>query len=80
MVLDTPSQPQCHEKSVLAPYPHHALRRQGVALVLANVNPQPLSLIKRSGIEDRLGAEHIVPTLSEAPASTNPGAIPPPAG
>lgn len=45
---------------------HHALQRQGVALVLANVNAQPLSLIKRSGFEDRLGVEHVVPTLAEA--------------
>lgn len=45
---------------------HRTLQRQGQALVLANVNPQPLSLMKRSGFEDRLGSEFIVPTLAEA--------------
>jgi SulP family sulfate permease len=45
---------------------HRSLHRQGQALVLANVNPQPLSLMKRSGFEARLGGECIVPTLAEA--------------
>ena len=45
---------------------HRTLQRQGQALVLANVNPQPLSLMKRSGFEEHLGAECIVPTLAEA--------------
>ncbi len=44
---------------------HRTLQRQGVALVLANVNEQPLSLIQRSGFEVVLGAEHIVPSLAE---------------
>ena len=45
---------------------HAALERAGVALVLANVNPQPLGLIRRSGFEAKLGAEQIVPTLGDA--------------
>jgi SulP family sulfate permease len=53
---------------------HRTLQRQGQALVLANVNEQPLSLIRRSGFEQRLGADQIVPTVSAAfddqPAST----------
>ncbi len=42
-----------------------ALQRKDVALVLANVNEQPLSLIRRSGFADEIGAEQIVPTLSD---------------
>ncbi len=45
---------------------HRSLRRRQVALVLANVNEQPLSLMKRSGFEERLGADCIVPTLADA--------------
>lgn len=36
------------------------LQRRSVVLVLANVNAQPLSLIRRSGFEARIGAENIV--------------------
>ena len=45
---------------------HRTLGRQGAALVLANVNEQPLSLMRRSGFEAVLGAEHIVPNLAQA--------------
>ncbi len=45
---------------------HRLLHRQGIALVLANVNAQPMSLIRRSGFEDELGAENIVPTVAAA--------------
>jgi len=45
---------------------HRELQRAGIALVLANVNEQPLSLIRRGGFEDLLGAENIVPTVSAA--------------
>jgi SulP family sulfate permease len=45
---------------------HTALKRRGVALVLANVNEQPLGLIRRSGFEAILGAENIVPTVADA--------------
>ena len=42
-----------------------SLQRRGVALVLAEVNDQPLSLIRRSGFELELGAEQIVPKLAD---------------
>ncbi len=45
---------------------HRTLQARNVALVLANVNEQPLSLIRRSGFEHVLGAEQIVPTVSAA--------------
>jgi SulP family sulfate permease len=51
---------------------HHALQRRGVGLVLANVNEQPMGLMRRSGFEARLGAEHIVPSMAQAVA----GAVP----
>ena len=43
-----------------------AFKRLEIALVLANVNPQPLGLIRRSGFEAELGAEQIVPTVDAA--------------
>jgi SulP family sulfate permease len=49
------------------------LKRQGVALVLANVNEQPLSLVRRSGFEELLGAENIVPSVSAALEAPPPG-------
>jgi SulP family sulfate permease len=45
---------------------HRTLQARNVALVLANVNEQPLSLIRRSGFEAVLGPEQIVPTVSAA--------------
>ncbi len=45
---------------------HRLLKRADVALVLANVNEQPLSLIRRSGFEAVLGADAIVPNVGEA--------------
>lgn len=45
---------------------HRALQRRGVGLVLANVNEQPLSLIRRSGFEAALGEDAIVPTVAAA--------------
>ena len=45
---------------------HRALQRGGIALVLANVNEQPLGLIRSTGFEAVLGRENIVPTLAEA--------------
>ncbi len=45
---------------------HRELRRRDIALVLANVNEQPLSLIRRSGFEAVLGVDHIVPTVAAA--------------
>jgi SulP family sulfate permease len=43
---------------------HRTLQARSIALVLANVNEQPLSLIRRSGFEQILGPEQIVPTVS----------------
>ncbi|MBA4175978.1 MAG: sodium-independent anion transporter [Leptothrix sp. (in: Bacteria)] len=45
---------------------HRTLQRQGTALVLANVNEQPLSLMRRGGFEAVLGADQIVPTVADA--------------
>ena len=45
---------------------HRTLKRQDIGLVLANVNDQPLSLMRRSGFEAMLGAEHIVPSIAAA--------------
>jgi SulP family sulfate permease len=42
------------------------LRRRGIALVMADPNEQPLSLLKRAGLEEILGAECIAATLGEA--------------
>jgi sulfate permease, SulP family len=49
---------------------HRSLQRRAIALVLANVNEQPLSLIRRSGLEAIIGAENIVPSLNEAVDAT----------
>ncbi|MCV2351883.1 SulP family inorganic anion transporter [Paucibacter sp. Y2R2-4] len=40
------------------------LQRQGQALVLCGLNPQPASLIQRGGLADALGPEGIQPDLS----------------
>jgi SulP family sulfate permease len=45
---------------------HRTLQRRDIALVLAEVNEQPLSLIRRSGFEAHLGARNIVPTIEAA--------------
>ena len=45
---------------------HRVLQRRNVGLVLANVNEQPLSLIRRSGFEAALGDDAIVPTVAAA--------------
>lgn len=45
---------------------HRALKIRGVALVVANVNEQPLSLMRRSGFDAILGEDAIVPTTSAA--------------
>ena len=45
---------------------NHSLQRRQIGLVLANVNEQPLGLMRRSGFEAVLGAEHIVPTVADA--------------
>ena len=45
---------------------HGSLERQGVTLLLAEVNEQPLSLMRRSGFEARVGAQHIVTSVEAA--------------
>lgn len=42
------------------------LQRRGVALVLANVNEQPLALMRSTGFEALLGVENIVPNMAAA--------------
>ena len=51
---------------------HRTLERQGTGLVLANVNEQPLSLMRRSGFEAALGTERVVPTVAHALAGHAP--------
>jgi len=45
---------------------YRVLERQKIGLVLANVNEQPLSLIRRSGFEAVIGPDAIVPNLAAA--------------
>lgn len=45
---------------------HRTLKRQGIGLVLANVNEQPLSLMRRAGFAAVLGEDAIVPTAAAA--------------
>ena len=45
---------------------HRTLRRQAIALLLANVNEQPLALMRSTGFEDDLGSENIVPSVADA--------------
>jgi SulP family sulfate permease len=45
---------------------HRTLKKLGIALVLAHVNEQPLSLVRRSGFAAVLGEEQIVPTVAGA--------------
>lgn len=45
---------------------YRALQRRGIALVLADVNPQPLGLIHQSGFDGVIGQAHIVPTMGQA--------------
>ena len=45
---------------------HRILKKQGVGLVLANVNEEPLRLIRRSGFDAVLGDDAIVPTVAGA--------------
>jgi SulP family sulfate permease len=42
------------------------LRRRGIGLLLAAPNEQPMSLLKRAGLEEILGAQCIFPTLESA--------------
>jgi sulfate permease, SulP family len=51
---------------------HRSLQRRATVLVLASVNEQPLSLMRRSGFEDAIGADRIVPSMNEAVQTTRP--------
>jgi sulfate permease, SulP family len=44
---------------------HRALLKRGTALILANVNPQPLSLLQRAGLAEELGEAGILPSLGD---------------
>jgi SulP family sulfate permease len=45
---------------------HRVLREEQRFLVLAALNPQPLSLLRRSGFMTTIGAENVVPSLFTA--------------
>ena len=45
---------------------HRALTRQGVRLMLCDLNDQPLRLVRRTGFELSLGAGNLQPTLGDA--------------
>jgi SulP family sulfate permease len=45
---------------------HRTLKKQDIALVMAHVNDQPLSLMRRSGFAAILGEDAIVPTVAGA--------------
>jgi len=45
---------------------HRGLQKHGATLILCHAGKQPLSLIRRSGFFDRLGAENLCPTFGAA--------------
>lgn len=45
---------------------HRTLARQGVALVLCELNEQPLDLVRRSGFDALLGEGRVAPDLAQA--------------
>ncbi|MDQ3025990.1 MAG: SulP family inorganic anion transporter [Pseudomonadota bacterium] len=45
---------------------HASLKRRGGRLILADLNEQPLGLLKRSGAIDDIGADNILPSLDAA--------------
>ncbi len=44
---------------------HRELTKREIALILANVNEQPLSLIRRAHFDEHIGPENIVPTMAD---------------
>jgi SulP family sulfate permease len=44
---------------------HRTLTRAGITLVLAHVNAQPMSLLRRSGLAAELGDAAIVPSIAD---------------
>jgi SulP family sulfate permease len=53
---------------------HQSLARRNGRLVLADVNAQPLSLLRRSGLYDELGSGNVFTSLDSALAALRPGA------
>ena len=51
---------------------HETLARRGGRLMLADVNEQPLSLLRRSGLFDELGAGNVFGSLDGALAALRP--------
>jgi SulP family sulfate permease len=47
---------------------HRTLQKSGSQLILCGPNHQPLSLMKRTGFLDRLGAQNCLENLSDAVA------------
>jgi SulP family sulfate permease len=45
---------------------HATMKRRGGRLILADVNEQPMSLLRRSGMLEELGAANVVESLDEA--------------
>jgi SulP family sulfate permease len=45
---------------------HRTLQRQGTGLVLANVNEQPMALMRSTGFEAALGSANVVPSVAAA--------------
>jgi sulfate permease, SulP family len=56
---------------------HRALQRQGVRLLLCDLNEQPLELIRRAEFDALLGEHNLLPTLAAAlDAARSPGVSP----
>jgi SulP family sulfate permease len=45
---------------------HRSLRKRGAMLLLCDANEHPLSLMRRSGFLERLGADNLLPDLPAA--------------
>ena len=56
---------------------HRTLLRMDVALVVANVNEQPLALMRSTGFELALGSDSIVPSIADV-VTRHKDAMPPP--
>jgi SulP family sulfate permease len=52
---------------------HRMLARRGGRLVIAEANPQPLSLLQRSGFVEELGADAVFNDLGQALAALSGG-------
>ena len=59
---------------------HRTLQRQGVALMVANINEQPLALMHSTGFHLALGLQNMVPSISDLAAALarRPAQAPPP--